>query len=274
MRSWDSLTIAEQTLMRRAISGNSLAGTVQGYGAALRWSGSRDAPPLRSYTQAEQRALVPQLAAAALNLNAHGLLSLHEAQEPTTAGKRLLAEPELHEVLTEPAHWLWTSNPARRFNLTAPQPVRAHWFDSAYPTADTSGLPTWDELSIAQRKILVCAAEASGMLTGAFGIWDDPPTDLDQAERLTWVDRQLAALIPFVRNGWIEVHHYPDPASDAITVIPLYDLRSALADPAIRHEGDDDGEMFVGVGCTFTHAGHAVWRGAWSNAWSKRLNFD
>ncbi len=46
-------------------------------------------------------------------------------------------------------------------------------------------------------------------------------------------------------------------------------LRSALADPTVRYEGDDWG---VGVGCTFTCAGLAIWRGGWSCAWSSRLN--
>ena len=274
MRSWDCLTIAEQTLMRRAISGYQLAGMVQNYGAALRWSGTADAPLLRSFTEDEQRALVPQLAAVALDLAALGLLSIHEVHGPApTAIDRLLTGQELREVLAESANWLWTSSPTRRFKLTAPQSVREHWLDGAHPTADTSALPTWAELTIAQREVLVCAAEASGMLTGAFGIWDDPPADVDAAERLAWVDRQLIPLIPFVRNSWIEVYHCPDADSDALTVIPLENLRASMADPAIRHEGDSD-DMFVGVSCTFTYTGLAVWRGGRSTAWATRLNFN
>lgn len=274
MRSWDDLTIAEQTLMRRAISGYQLAGMVQNYGAALRWSGAVHALLLRSFTEDEQRALVPQLAAVALDLATHGLLGIHEVHGPSpTDADRLLTGQELHEVLAEPANWLWTSSPTRRFKLTAPRSVREHWFDGAYPTADTSDLPTWAELTIAQRKVLVCAAEASGMLTGAFGIWDDPPAALDAAERLAWVDRQLAPLIPFVRNGWIEVHHRPEADSDALTVIPLENLSAAMTDLAIRHEDDSD-DMFVGVSCTFTYTGLAVWRSGWNSAWAARLNFD
>ncbi|MFC0842187.1 hypothetical protein ACFH04_00305 [Streptomyces noboritoensis] len=45
MRSWDSLTITEQALMRRAMAGGPLAGTVQDRGVALRWAGVEDAPP-------------------------------------------------------------------------------------------------------------------------------------------------------------------------------------------------------------------------------------
>jgi hypothetical protein len=109
------------------------------------------------------------------------------------------------------------------------------------------------------------------MLTGQFGIWPDPPFGLDGAMVLEWADHQLAPLLPFARNGWMEVHHYPDEGSDAFTVIPLENLRSALADPAVRYEGDDWG---VGLTCVFTYAGWAVWRGGWSREWAKRLTFD
>ncbi|MFC4610487.1 hypothetical protein ACFO9E_22190 [Streptomyces maoxianensis] len=271
MHSWDSLTIAEQALMRRAISGYSLAGMVQNYGVALRWADAEEAPPLRSYTEDEQRALIPHLAAAALDLAERGLLTVHEGESHRATSPVLVAGLELHEVLTDPTNWLWTTRPSRHFSLAAPQPVREYWFDGAHPTADTSALPTWDKLSVDQREVLVCAAEASGMLTGAFGIWEDPPADLDTTQRLAWVDRQLAPLLPFVHEGWIEVQHRADERSDAFTVIPLDGLRTALADPAIRHEGDEWG---VGVGCIFTYAGLAVWRGGWSSEWGRRLNFD
>lgn len=270
MQTWDSLTIAEQTLMRRAISGYALAGMVQNYGVALRWAGAEGAPPPRSYTEDEQRALVPYLAATALDLAERGLLTIQEGESCLSEPPVPVAGPELHEVLTDPANWIWTPKRVRHFGLAAPQPVREHWFDGAHPAADTSALPTWDELSLGQREVLVCAAEASGMLTGEFGIWEDPPADLDTARRLAWVDDQLAPLIPFVRDGWIEVQHYPHEHDDAFTVIPLDDLRTALADPALRYEGRD----CVGVGCLFTYAGLAVWRGGWSGEWGRRLTFD
>ncbi|MGK5642944.1 hypothetical protein ACSNOK_32280 [Streptomyces sp. URMC 126] len=269
MHSWTELTVAEQTLMRRALAEYSLAKTVQHYGLALRWGGAEEAVP-RSYTEAEQRALVPHLAAAALGLAGRGLLTVHE-------GHSLWVRPvpvtgaELHAVLTDPANWLWTARPDRAFHLAAPPAVRERWADAAYPVADTSALPTWDELSVAQRRVLVCAAETDGMLTGPFGIWDDPPAGLDGAGRLAWADRQLAPLLPFVHEGWIEVHHRPDGATDAFTVIPPGSLRAALADPAVRYQGDEWG---VGVGCVFTHAGLAVWDGGWSDEWSRRLHFD
>lgn len=271
MRTWESLTIAEQTLIRRAISEGSLAGTVQHHGLALRWAGAEGAPPPRSYTEDEERALIPHLAAVALDLTERGLLTLHEGESHRSVAPVRVVEPELREVLTDPANWLWSTSPRRHLHLTAPAPVREHWLDGAYPIADTGELPTWDELSLEEREILVCAAEASGMLTGAFRVWEDPPADLDATGRLAWVDRQIAPLLPFVRNGWIEVRHYPAAHGEAFTVIPLEELRVALCDPAVRYEGREWG---VGVGCVFTYAGLAVWQGGWSSEWARRLTFD
>ena len=268
MHSWDSLTIAEQTLMRRAVSGYSLAGMVQNYGLALRWAGAEEAPPPRSYTEDEQRALVPRLAAVALDLAERGLLTVHEGGTHRAAAPVLVTRAELRQVLNDPANWLHTR---RKLRLTAPRSVCELWFEGMHPTADASSLPTWDELSIEQREVLVCAREMSGMLTGAFGIWEDPPPGLDTDQRLAWVERQITPLVPFVRDGWIEVQHRPVEYGDAFTVIGLDDLRTALADPAIRYEGHDWG---VGVGCIFTYTGLAVWRGAWSRTWAERLTLD
>jgi hypothetical protein len=270
MDSWDSLTITEQTLMRRAVAGYPLGGMVQNYGLALRWAGAATAPAPRSLTGEEERALVPQLAAAAQNLADRGLLTVHEGASPTATALVPVTGPDLHEVLTDPANWISGKGPRPYLSLTAPQIVREHWFDAAHPRADTSALPTWDELSIEQREILVCAAESSGMLTGAFGIMEDMPAGLSPDERLAWVDRELAPLLPFVREGWIEVQHCPGDGS--FTVIPLDGLRTAFADPVIRYE--EGGEWGIGIGCLFTYTGLAIWRGGWSSEWARRLHFD
>jgi hypothetical protein len=269
MGSWDSLTIAEQTLMRRAVAQNPLAGTIQAIGTALRWAGAEDAPPPRSYSEAEQGELVPRLGAVLLGLTERGLVSVREVEgcAPAASAPAVTGE-QLRAVLADRVNWVWNPDSPCRFRLAAPDAVRERWGSDMYPTADVSGLPAWDELSTAQRDVLVCAAEASGMLTGPFGVWEDPPNDLSGAARLDWIDRQLAPLLPFVRAGWIEVQHHPEADSDAFTVIPLGSLRSALADPTVRYEGDEWG---VGVGCTFTYAGLAIWRGGWSAAWSSRL---
>ncbi|MFF7357215.1 hypothetical protein ACFZA1_31975 [Streptomyces filipinensis] len=177
MSSWDSLTITEQTLARRAMAQNPLAGTVQAIGTVLRWAGAEDAPPPRSCSETEQRELVPRLGAVVLGLTERGLVSVRDAQgcvpaasAPAVTGEQLLA------VLADPANWIWKPDSPCRFHLVAPDAVRERWGNDAYPTADASGLPAWDELSTAQREVLVCAAEASGMLTGPFGIWEAPRT--------------------------------------------------------------------------------------------------
>lgn len=183
----------------------------------------------------------------------------------------ILTGNALHAVLKDPANWLWAPRSDRRFALATPDAVRDYWADDAYPAVAADGFPAWEELSRAQREVLVCAAEASGMLTGPFGIWEDLPSGLVGAERAEWVDRQLAPLVPFVRAEWVEIRHYPHVNDDAFTVIPADDLRRALADPTIRYEGEDWG---VGVGCVFTDAGLAVWRGGWGRAWGGRLHFN
>jgi hypothetical protein len=107
------------------------------------------------------------------------------------------------------------------------------------------------------------------MLTGMFGIWDDPPGELQEAERAAWVDRQLAPLTEFVRKGWIEVRCLPGDGS--YTVIPLEALGEALADPGLRLGGDD---MFIGATCVFTLAGGAVWRSGWNSDWNRVLRIE
>jgi len=269
VQSWQCLTVAEQTLVRRALSGAWLAGTVQIYGMALRWAGVQNVPP-RSYTDEEQRRLVPHLADVAVDLAARGLLAVARCADGGRVREPLALGGPLQQIVTDPANWIWNPSSASAYQLSAPQHVHEHWFADAYPTADTAGLPAWEQLSRAEREVLVCAGEASGMLTGAFGIWPDPPADLTPAERHVWIERQVTPLLPFVRAGWIEVRHYPTSGSDAYAVIPADALSQALADPALR-EGQDWG---VGVGCVFTYHGLAIWRSEWSSAWNSRLTFD
>jgi hypothetical protein len=272
MHSWASFTPAEQTLLRRAMSDSWLAGTVQVYGVDLRWAAADGAPPPRSYTEHEQRMLVPLLAAVAMDLVERGLLTVRESAGPRPSASDMAVEgSRLRAVLAKAENWLWSLDTAHQFRLSASQLVREQWFDDAYPTADSSGLPRWDELDVSQRRVLVCAAEASGMLTGPFGVWDGPSAEPDATQRMQWVDRQLAALLPFVRDGLIEVRRYSGAASDEFTVIAVDRLRDTLTDPTVWCSDLDWG---VGVGCVFTHAGLAVWRGGWSGAWNARLTFE
>lgn len=263
------MSIAEQTLIRAALQGAPLAGTIQTYGAAMRWAGTPGVPP-RSYTAAEQHRLVPHLADVAMGLAAGGLLSLVRFKNRGDEGEIVAPGGPLKQVLVDPANWIWDPAVAGGYRLRASHRMRDRWSADVYPLADTTGMPSWEQLSTQQREVLVCAVEASGMLTGAFGIWPDPPAGLDAGERQAWIEEQLAPLLSFVRTGLIEVRHFPSGDSDAYTVIAADSLGEALADPAIR-DGEDWG---VGVGCVFTYQGLAVWRTAWSSGWNSRLNFD
>ena len=78
---------------------------VQNYGVALRWAGAAQAPPLRSFTEDEQRALVPQLAGVALDLAERGLLRA-EGESHRVLAPVPVTGSELHEVLTDPTSWL------------------------------------------------------------------------------------------------------------------------------------------------------------------------
>jgi hypothetical protein len=273
VKPWNALSPAEQTLMRCGLWQSRLAGTIQQYGIDLRWAGAKGAPPLRSYTRDEQRALVPQLAPVALALVERGLLTVRIRQglgaaptDPVVTGS------QLRDVLTEPANWLWSPKVEATFDLHATESARESWHASALPAATGDGLPDWDELTREQQEVLVCASEASGMLTGPFGIWEDLPTELTGVAFSEWVDRQLAPLLPFVREGWIEVRHFAVESDDAFTVIPLDDLRTAFADRSLRYDDGDD--WGVGLGCVFTYTGLAVWRSGGSAAWGSRLTFD
>ena len=264
-----SLTLIEQTLMRGALSGDRVADQIHHYGEALRWADSADSLP-RSNTTDEIFALVPRFSESALGLAERELLVLREATgswiqdaDPTLSGHVLAA------VLTEPGSWIWDQGTGGRYFLDAPRAVRERWRTDALPAAEVQDLPDFGALSKAQREILVCAMEGSGMLTGMFGIWDDPPGELEEAERAVWIDRQLAPLAEFVRKGWIEVRYLPGDGS--YTVIGLEALREAFTDPVLRLGGDD---MFIGATCVFTLAGRAVWRSGWSRDWNRVLRIE
>ena len=269
MNEWQSLTLIEQTLMRGALHGERVANQIHHYGEALRWAGLTGSLP-RSYTTDEILALVPRFSESALGLAERDLLFLRKAAgpwiqdaDPTVSGHALAT------VLTEPGAWIWDPGTGGRYYLEAPQTVREQWWTDALPTAEIQDLPDFGALSKAQREILVCAIEGSGMLTGMFGIWDDPPGELEAAEHAEWIDRQLAPLTEFVRKGWIEVRYLP--GDDSYTVIPLEALHEAFADPVLRLGGDD---MFIGATCVFTLAGRSVWRSGWSRDWNRVLRIE
>ncbi|WP_030241950.1 hypothetical protein [Streptomyces sp. NRRL S-350] len=96
----------------------------------------------------------------------------------------------------------------------------------------------------------MCAREPSGWLTGPFGILDDLPPGLAGEELRAYVAADLAPLVRFVREGWIEVRHVAEPGAEA-TVVPLEGLRDAFGDRELRCDDQED----QGIG---------RWRGRWS----------
>jgi hypothetical protein len=118
--------------------------------------------------------------------------------------------------------------------------------------------PAWRELGEPERTILVSAMEASGMLTGPFGIWSQPDPALAAQQRLAEIDELLAPLLPLVRDELIEVQYRTDVRSDAYKVIPLDELRSAFNGTEIWHD-HADAEFAEGAHAVLTFAGYATW---------------
>ncbi|WP_145905092.1 hypothetical protein [Kitasatospora viridis] len=273
MQLWDTLSPAEQTLVRQALWRSGLAGTVEQYNTGLRWAGAPGAVQ-RSLGEAEQRVLVPELAAVLVDLAERGLVVVRMRTGMSAAATDpVLTEAELLEVLAEPANWFRRADAAMRFDLDATGIAREWWQDSAVPEEVPDGLPRWDGLTREQQEVLVCASEASGLLTGPFGVLADLPDGLTGAELTDWLDEQLAPLVEFVGRGWLEVRHFATSSGSAYTVVPQAQLRTAFADRELRH--DDGDEWGVGFTCVFTYAGLGVWRGSgWGAAWGSTLRFD
>ncbi|MEY9847936.1 hypothetical protein [Streptacidiphilus sp. MAP5-3] len=256
VRDWDSLTLAEQTLLRAGARNLLAAWTPEHYSTAQRWVGDADAP-LRSLTTEESRERATELMPVALDLHERGELFVAKATgQPWAYTHELLPPTEQRAFLADPENWLVkpATEPAGRRIALAVQPALREHLTAVVDRLDPKDHPT---LSADEHEHMICAFEYSGWLTGPYGIWQEMRQGLDEAARLAFVDEQVAPLLPLVRNGWIEVRHVAATDSADYTVIPLEQLRTALADPAIRYEGDDWG---IGVTCGLTFAGVAVSR--------------
>ncbi|SEM31405.1 hypothetical protein [Streptacidiphilus jiangxiensis] len=253
MRDWDSLTLAEQTLLRGGARNALPAWSPEHYSTARRWAGCADAP-LRSITVEEAERLAAELRPVALDLHDRGELFVAEATgKPPFHLHDRLPPADQRAFLADPDNWRLAPTQKRRTVLDV-DPALSEHLTSFVDRLPAEGHPTFGP---AEERLLVCAFEYSGWLTGAYGIWPDPPQDLDAAARLAFVDDQLAPLLPLVRNGWIEVRHVTATDSTEYTVIPADRLREAAADPSIRYEGDAWG---IGLTCCLTLAGVAAWR--------------
>ncbi|MEV0530950.1 hypothetical protein [Kitasatospora sp. NPDC050463] len=252
MENWDDLTVTEQVLMRRAVAGHRLAGTPQHIAAVLRWSGSPDVPALRGATVQEQRARVPELAAATLRLVGAGWLTVCRGRpmsladdDPAVSGR------ELEQVVADAATWLHGPVGETVLTVRASGEGRARWEARAYPSGGPDALVR-EVLTEAEEAVRLCALEASGWLTGPFGIFADLPPELAGDERRAYVEAELAPLIRFVRDGSIEVHHIAQPGSADLTVVPLDRLVEAFCDRESRC--DDSDEWGIGFTCVLTRS--------------------
>ena len=259
LRPWSELSTIEQSLVRGGLREKHTAGTIQAHGMALRWAGVPGAPLNGGYSHADQCELVPEFAGAAADLIAQGVLRLQctSASYPQDSDNAVPAG-NLDDVLRDPATWIWDAQETNRYWLDVPQPAHAHWQHPAYFATARTDYPAWHELGEPERAILVSAMEASGMLTGHLGIWSQPEPTLTASQRLAAIDALLAPLLPFVRDDLLEVQYRTEAHSDAYTVIPLHELRSAFNSTEIWHD-HAEADLFEGAHAVFTFAGYAIW---------------
>ncbi|MFK0192813.1 hypothetical protein [Kitasatospora sp. NPDC090308] len=239
MESWDGLTVTEQVLVRRAVADHSPRGSERHVTAVLRWAASPEEQPQR----------VPELAEAVLRLVAGGWLTVRRALDTRFVQEDSpeVTGTELEQLVADPQTWVWpwdewSGLPA--LSLRATDEGRRRWESRAYapeaqPTAHQVDL-TEDE-----QRVWACAMEASGWLTGPFGILGDLPSGLEGEELRAYVALELAPLVRLVREGAIEVLHVAEPAAEG-TVVPLEDLLDAFSDRGLRCDDRDD----WGVGFT------------------------
>ncbi|WP_229900940.1 hypothetical protein, partial [Streptomyces capoamus] len=193
----------------------------------------------------------------ALDLVGRGLIEVRVADgaRPGTTGP-VLGGQEVQEVLSAQERWMTTTTSMGAVWLSAPEAVHARWQADAFPAPASGGFPPPGERTPVEETLLICTAEASGWLTGPYGVLESPEDGSGRDESLAWVEPQIAPLIQWVERGWIEVHYYPG-RNGSFTVIPARELLTTLAAPAVWHEDGDWGE---GVTCEFTDAGLGAWR--------------
>lgn len=261
LRSWSDLSAVEQSLVRCGLRKMPTAGIIQAYGMALRWENASDAPLTGGYSQAEQHALVREFADAAAGLIIEGVLEIRRAPAGLPQDTDLpVALHEADSVLDDPATWMRIPDAPKSncYWIYLPQRAQERWRHPAFFAMARTDYPTWQELGEPERTILVSAMEASGMLTGPFGIWSQPDPALTVQQRLAEVDELLAPLLPLVRDELTEVQYRTDVRSDAYTVIPLDELRSAFNGTEIWRD-HEDAEFLEGAHAVFTLVGYATW---------------
>ncbi|MFJ9773995.1 hypothetical protein ACIRVF_22615 [Kitasatospora sp. NPDC101157] len=255
MRTWDELSVTEQVLVRRAVADTSPRGSAQHVTAVLRWAAAPEVPRRRNASAEEQSQRVPELAAATLRLVADGWLTLRRARSTAFVQEDgpEVTGAELEQLVVDTATWVWPSDdrsggPA--LSLRATDEGRRRWEARAY---DPEAQPTIRHVDLTEdeERVWVCAMEASGWLTGPFGILADLPSGLEGEELRAYVAADLAPLVRLVREGAIEVLHVAEPAAEG-TVVPLEDLLDAFGDRELRCDDRDD--WGVGFTCILTQS--------------------
>ncbi|MFD7728933.1 hypothetical protein ACFV6F_00905 [Kitasatospora phosalacinea] len=255
--SWDGLSVTEQVLVRRAVDGTSPRGSARHVTAVLRWAGSPEVPRRRNASPAEELARVPELAAATYRLVAGGWLTVRRA--PSTAFVQeqedgpAVTGPELAQVLADPATWLLPRRDRSDLpvlSLRATAEGRRRWEAAAYAPG-APGTVHERELTADEEAVVVCAMEASGWLTGLWGVLAEPPAELVGEELRAFVAADIASLVRLVRAGTIEVLHVAERGAEG-TVVPLEELLDALCERELRC--DDGDEVEVGFTCILTRS--------------------
>ncbi|MFI1073244.1 hypothetical protein [Streptomyces puniciscabiei] len=201
---------------------------------------------------------MPLLAGTVLDLAGRGLLDVRRADGPwPESTDPVLSGQELRRVLTDPEQWIPARASAETRLAVGAAGLRARWQARAFPAPASGGFPHREEWTEVEETLLICTLEVSGWLTGPFGVLQSPEEDWSLDERLAWVEPQIAPLVRWVEQGWIEVYYFPG-REEGFTVVPAGELLTTLAGPAVWHEDDDWG---AGVTCEFTDAGLGAWRG-------------
>lgn len=114
-------------------------------------------------------------------------MGLHRQVLPVGPGP-VLSGQELRRVLTDPERWIPARAYADRVWLSVPEVVRARWQARAFPAPASGGFPHREEWNAVEETLLICTLEASGWLTGPFGVLQSPEGDWSLDERLAWIE--------------------------------------------------------------------------------------
>ena len=150
MRDWNSLTLAEQVLLRCGARNIMLDWSPEHYSKERRWAGFPDVP-LRSVTAEEAHDLAHALQPVALDLHERGELFVAEASgHPSAYNHNRLPLPQQRAYLADPDNWRAPPTPHPRLTLDVEAELREH-LTTVVDRLDAEDHPT---LSADQNEIL------------------------------------------------------------------------------------------------------------------------